>query len=325
MRWALIGGGDVANKRVIAALRQGQGSELVCLVGRDPDRTRSMAEQHQIPAWYTDMATAFAREAVEAVYIATPVYLHQEQALLAAAHGKHVVVEKPMALTYGECEAMIEACDRADVLLQVAYYRRFYPKVQRIRELLASGAIGQVVSIHGQFTEYFDLDPATNWRVRRALGGGGPLMDIGSHSLDLLAYLFGPVRRVAAQTSALTFSYEVEDSASLLLQFESGAHGLAAYHFNAASSHSLTITGSAGRIVSPYVDRPELTWIDREGIERLETLPRSENVNLPVIENLRAAVRGEAELLVPGGSGAYTSRLIDAAYRSAQSHRWIDV
>lgn len=325
MRWALIGGGDVAAKRLFAALSQAQGSELVCLVGRDPDRTREAAESHGIAAWYTSMAEAFEREEVDAVYIATPVYLHRDQTLLAAAHGKHVLVEKPMALTCGEAEAMVEACEAAGVTLQVAYYRRFYPKLQRISELIQSGMIGKPVSVHGQFSEYFDLDPRANWRVRRALGGGGPLMDIGSHSLDLMIALFGPVRRVAAQTAALTFAYEVEDSISLLLQFASGVQATASYHFNVPATHSLVVNGTAGRILSPQVDQPELVWTDREGAEHVETLPRHKNMNIPLIENFIAAVEGRAELLVPGRAGAYTSRVVDAVYRSAQVHKWVDV
>src|SRR3954453_20375818 len=136
VRWGLLGCGDIARKRVAGAIIDDPTSRLVAAGRRDPDRLGEFCQAFGVERGYTSDAELLADPEVDAVYVATPVRLHLPQTLAAAAVGKHVLVEKPMALSAAECDRMIEACRRAGVRLGVAYYRRFYPIVRRIEQTL---------------------------------------------------------------------------------------------------------------------------------------------------------------------------------------------
>jgi predicted dehydrogenase len=139
VRWGLLGCGDIARKRVARAINDDPHSRLVGACRRDPSRLQAFCSAFGVERAYTRDADLLADPDLDAVYIATPVHLHLPQTLAAAAAGKHVLVEKPMALSVAECDRMIEACQRHGVLLGIAYYRRFYPVVDRIKQAVAAG------------------------------------------------------------------------------------------------------------------------------------------------------------------------------------------
>jgi len=125
VRWGLIGTGDIVRNRVAAAIRDGQGSELVSVSRRDPNLAEGIAEELGARKWFADWREQIVDKEIDAVYIATPVFLHAEQTIAVAKTGKHVLCEKPMALSVGECHSMIDACRSNNVKLGIAYYRRF--------------------------------------------------------------------------------------------------------------------------------------------------------------------------------------------------------
>ena len=141
IRWGIIGCGDVARKRVAGAIQSDPNSELVAVCRRDEAKLRAFADEFEVSVATTSADEVIASAAVDAVYIATPVNLHCPQAIAAAAAGKHVLVEKPMAMSTVDCDAMIAACAKADVRLGVAFYRPFYPIIHRMQELIQSGEI----------------------------------------------------------------------------------------------------------------------------------------------------------------------------------------
>ena len=146
VKWGLIGAGDIAAKRVAPALADVEGSELVAIARRNASKAREFAEASGASEYFADWREMCVSQEVNAVYIATPVYLHAEQTIAAANAGKHVMCEKPMALDPSECREMIAAAASSGVKLGIAYYRHFYPVIRRIKELLANGAIGKVSS-----------------------------------------------------------------------------------------------------------------------------------------------------------------------------------
>jgi predicted dehydrogenase len=227
VRWGLLGCGDIVRKRVAQAILDDPRSRLLAACRRDPDQLRDVCRIFGIERAYLRDAELLADPEVDAVYIATPVRLHLPQTLAAAAAGKHVLVEKPMARNVAECDQMIDACRAAGVGLGVAYYRRFYPIVARMKELLTSGEIGRPLAISAVTSTTFAFGPsdAGYWRVVPAEGGGGALMDIGSHRLNLFLDLFGEVTDVQARIDTLLGPYEAEDAATLSLRFRNGAHG----------------------------------------------------------------------------------------------------
>ncbi|WNB86876.1 Gfo/Idh/MocA family oxidoreductase [Cellulomonas sp. ATA003] len=195
VRWGIIGVGDVTETKSGPGFQQAEGSELVAVMRRDGVRAADYARRHGVPRWYDDADALIADPDVDAVYIATPPDSHADYAIRVAAAGKPVYVEKPMARTSAECEAMIDAADRAGVPLFVAYYRRTLPRFTAVGTLLADGAIGtpRAVSVRLQRPAPTSPDGVLPWRLRPEVSGGGLFVDLGSHTLDLLDHLLGPV------------------------------------------------------------------------------------------------------------------------------------
>ncbi len=218
LQWLVIGIGDITTKRVLPAIAQHADSQLAAIVTRDPAK----AEAYGVPG-YTDLATALRDCPAELVYVATPVSLHAPQTIECLRAGRHVLCEKPVAMSYAEALTMKAAAESAQRTLGIAYYRRMYPKVERARELLEAGAIGRPVVAEATSHGWV---PAEGWRVEPNLAGGGPLYDIASHRIDLMNWLFGRPARATGFVSNLVQSSAVEDNATVLIEYESGVRGV---------------------------------------------------------------------------------------------------
>src|SRR5882762_11891568 len=197
LNWIVIGIGDISIRRVIPGIQSETRSRLYGLVTRDLVK----AAPFDTRAW-TTLDEALSDPAVQAVYVATPVFLHAPHTIQALRAGKHVLCEKPMAMNETEARSMLRTASETGKTLGVAYYRRSYPKVQRARELLDAGAIGTPVFAELTCHDWFDgRDSSRAWLVDPVRAGGGPLFDIGSHRIDLLNFLFGQPQRVSGQLS----------------------------------------------------------------------------------------------------------------------------
>ncbi len=314
IRWGLIGAGDIANKRVAAAIQSDANSELVAVCRRDEAELIRFADHFAVPDRYTDASALIASPDLDAIYIATPVDLHCRQTIASAQAGKHVLVEKPMAIDPEQCQQMIDACDQADVHLGVAYYRRFYPAVTRIQQLIASGQLGRILSmscVTGLATQF----PADDWRVVSSRGGGGPLMDIGSHRLDLFLHLLGDVDSVQANLMSSP-DHEAEQAATVLVQFRSGAHGVLQCYFGAANvPDRMEIIGTAGRVTMEQLNHGEMSlWNANRQVS--ESHPPAENLHSPLIEDFTRAILTNQPPTVTGRIGKQTNDIIQAAYAS---------
>jgi predicted dehydrogenase len=320
IRWGIIGCGDVARKRVAGAIQNDPNSELVAVCRRDEAKLRAFADEFQVSVATTSADDVIASAAVDAVYIATPVNLHGPQTIAAAAAGKHVLVEKPMAMSTVDCEAMIAACAKADVRLGVAYYRPFYPIVHRMQELIQSGEIGKVLSVSATTCTPFAIDPGDDgyWRVLPEAGGGGALMDIGSHRLDLFLRLFGPVSDVKAQCGTVAASYQADDVATLALRFESGVHGVLHCCFGSSTDpDEFAVLGTEGRLVSRPLNGGELI-IEHGRDHTIEQHPPASNFNAPLIADFSAAILESRPPLVSGEVGRDVNRVMEQAYASSK-------
>lgn len=255
--WGIIGAGNVCNVKSAPAMNKIPGSRIVAVMRRTGEKARAFAALHNIPNWYDNADALLSDPAVNAVYIATPPGSHAELTKRAAAAGKPVYVEKPMARTWRECQDMIEACEQAGVPLFVAYYRRMLPNYRKIRELVDAGAIGEPRSVHIQMNRppqpEFDADPA-NWRVDPDQAGGGYFYDLASHQLDFLDYLLGPVTDACGFASNQAGNYRAEDIVTGSFRFGNGVQGTGNWCFNTAKSAAtdLTVlTGSKGTLSWP--------------------------------------------------------------------------
>ena len=252
LRWALIGAGDIVRKRVAPALIEAPHSELVAVSRARGELAAAFAAEVGARRWYRQWQDLVTDADVESVYVATPVYLHAAQTVAAAEAGKHVLCEKPMAMTAAECDRMIAACRAHGVTLGIAYYRRFYPAIVRVKEIIASGEIGQPVFAQLNAFEYFNPGPdhPRAWLLQPSVAGGGPMMDFGCHRIEVLLNLFGcTVGQAVGLSANVVFERQVEDTAAVLLRFDRGpCAAVAVTHASRARYDTLQVFGTRGAI-----------------------------------------------------------------------------
>ena len=147
IKWALVGAGAISNKRVGPALRDATHSQISAVCDVVEEAAIDLADRFQVPEVFTSFDQLLSSTEVDAVYLATPVFLHASQAIKALRAGKHVLVEKPMALSVAEAEEMVKVSRETGKTLATAYYRRFFPTIKRVQELIADGSLGQVTTI----------------------------------------------------------------------------------------------------------------------------------------------------------------------------------
>lgn len=321
VRWGIIGCGDVARKRVAGAIQQESRSELVAVSRRNQGKLDQFRSDFNVAQAFSSADELIASPDIDAVYIATPVDLHRPQTIAAAKNGKHVLVEKPMAMSVAECDEMIAACAAHDVRLGVAFYRPFYPVVARMRELVDGGDIGQVLSVSAVTSTPFAIssDEDGYWRVIPEQGGGGALMDIGSHRLDLFLQLFGPIAGIKAFCSTVAADYAADDAVTAALQFESGILGSLQCYFGANTDpDEFTILGTSGRLVSRPLNGGELI-IERGADRIVESHPPASNFNAPLIVDFVTAILDHRPPQISGEQGRDVNRLMEQAYRDSAS------
>jgi predicted dehydrogenase len=316
VRWGLIGCGDIARKRIAPALRDSELCELIAVNRAQSDLAAAFAKEFGAQRWYLDWNKLLLDEEIDAVYIATPVHLHAAQAIAAAKAGKHVLCEKPMAMNVSECDQMIDACRRHRVKLGVAYYRHFYPVVERIKRIIKTGEIGAPVLVQVNAFEQFNpaADHPRSWLLKKDIAGGGPMFDFGCHRIEVLTDIFGPVKEVKAMTANVVFEREVEDTASALFRFERGACALLAVsHAAADPKDSLDIFGSQGSIRVSILNEGKLRVVGKLG-ERYEAHPPAANLHAPLIENFVDAVLTDREPMVSGETGRAVAMIEEKIY-----------
>ncbi len=250
VKWGIIGCGGIAKRRMIPAIPEMRHTSFVAVMDTNRDVTDEVAKSTGAKAYYTE-ADLLADPDVQAVYIATPVFLHHPQVLQAAKAGKHILIEKPIALTLEHGEEMVHACNDAGVYLVEGYMMKYHSLNQAARDIVSRGEIGNVVSARVQLTCWYPPIPGA-WRQDPALGGGGALIDMATHCYDLLQFIIGsPIVEVAAFANTLTHSYQVDDSSTTLLRFANGAQATVEAFFNvpdAAGQGRLELYGNKGSI-----------------------------------------------------------------------------
>jgi predicted dehydrogenase len=298
LNWLVIGVGDITTKRVLPGILAEPRSRLEGIVTRDPRK----AEMYGVPAW-TGLDRALAGSDAGAVYVASPVFLHAPQTIACLRAGRHVLCEKPMAMSYEEACAMQGAADETGRVLGIAYYRRMYPKVNRARELIEAGAIGRPVFAEARSHDWFyPQDGFRGWLIDKRMAGGGPLYDIGSHRIDLLNYLFGRPVRATGQISTLVHPTEVEDNATVLIEYESGVRAMVDVRWHSrVSRDEFRVRGTDGELELSPLNSPGLVYPGGR-----EELPVHANIHYPCIENFVSAVLDGASLRSSGSTALMT-------------------
>ena len=243
VRWGVLGVGKVCELKSAPAMNTIPHSKLVAVMRRDPEKAQDYALRHGVPNWYSRAEDLIQDPEVNAIYIATPPHVHLELTQLAAAAGKPVYVEKPMARTYVECLQMIDACKLAGVPLFVAYYRRKLPHFLKIKELLEHGDIGELRTVHINLKQVLTPNlvsqTETNWRVIPEIAGGGYFYDLASHQLDLLDFFFGKITHASGYSTNQAKAYPAEDLVTGSFVFENGVIGTGNWCFSTSDTSEI--------------------------------------------------------------------------------------
>jgi predicted dehydrogenase len=313
--WGLAGYGDLAERRLAAALQTGD-QQLHAVWGRDPERARRFAERHGIPRVARDPEDLC--RGVDAVYVAVPVAAHVPLATGALRRGCHVLIEKPLSPGLQPAAPLLELARSGRLTAGVAYYRRLHPALLRARALLAGGLLGAPREAEVNFESAFEPGPSDprRWRTERAVSGGGVLADAGCHRLDLLCWLLGPPRSVAARLSGF-HSGGAERRADLALTWPSGTSARCACTWGPGSQDRFRVDCEHGHLELDPLDSGILRWQGPEGTHE-EIHPPPTNPHAELVANFAQAAAAGALPACPLEEATLIDRLIEAAARSHQ-------
>ena len=311
VRWGIIGCGDVTEVKSGPGFQRANGSQLVAVMRRQAALAADYARRHGVPRWY-DNAEALIRDPeVDAVYVATPPETHAHFALAVAAAGKPAYVEKPMARHTPECDRMVAAFARDGQKLFVAYYRRCLPRFVLVQELLAAGALGRVTGVRYHWAAPAHRESGPAWRLDATKAGGGLFLDLGSHVLDLLDFLLGPLTEIAGTAANLASSHPVEDTVTMSFRTGSGAPGTAHWNFaSALRDDQLELRGTEGRLNFSVFGGEPVRLETAAGVQLFDR-PHPPHVQQPLIQAVVDDLLGGATCPSTGESARRTSQVMD--------------
>ena len=330
--YAVVGLGWISQAAMLPGFANAENSRLAALVSGSEDKRRGLARRYGLPDsatyHYDDYDACLDRPDVQAVYIALPNHLHREYAVRAAEKGVHVLCEKPMAPTEEDCRAMIEAADRNEVKLMIAYRLHLEPAHLRAIELVRTGAIGDPRLFDSVFSQQIDPEDV---RVTPAGKGGGAVYDIGVYCINAARYLFGAeplrVRATAVSRPEPRFS-EIEEAVGCTLTFPDDRLASFTCSFGAAAASGFRVVGTAGDIAMHHTafefqgDR-ELVVRD-EGGERREPFPETDQFGAQLVYFSDCILEGR-DPEPDGEEGLIDVMIIRAIYRALESDGPVDV
>jgi len=308
MRWGIIGCGDVTEVKSGPALQKAEGSELVAVMRRTASLAEDYARRHGVPRWHDDAEAILQADDIDAVYIATHPNTHRDYAVRAAAAGKAVYVEKPMAMNVAECAEMQAACDKAGVPLWTAYYRRALPRFEKIRELIADGVVGRVRAVSSQRYQRVRDDA---WQNKPGLSSGGYFFDAACHTLDYLDSLFGPMSDVAGLATNHDRAKAHEDTVAASYRFASGVIGSGTWCFDADTDVDVTTVIGSGGTIEFSVSAPDPIRVTRGRETELLRIDDPPHVHQPLVQTIVDEVRGVGRCPSTGESAMRTARVME--------------
>jgi UDP-N-acetyl-2-amino-2-deoxyglucuronate dehydrogenase len=334
MKIGIVGGGNISDTHARAA-RAIPGVEVVAFYGSNRERTGKLAAQYG-GAVYDDFDRFLSHRPMDIVAIGSPSGVHAEQGVAAAQRGLHVLTEKPIDINTAKADALISAADAAGVKLGVFFQDRLHPAIVEIKKMISSGAIGSPVMISGRVKwhrppEYY---ATSKWRGTLALDGGGALINQAIHTVDLLLWFFGPVKRVYGATATRVHKIEAEDTAAAVLEFASGAIGTieATTSVYPGYARRVEVTGAEGTLV---LEHDRLVSVDlRSAPGRASTAQGGDttqsavtavvsdaSAHQRVIEDFIRAIESNTTPSSDGREGRKSVALVQAIYESARTNK----
>ena len=339
IRWGVIGAGGVADRRTIpeGIIPSATGS-LAMIMDVDADTVARLSRKYGVPGT-TDLDELVQSPEIDAVYIATPHFLHASQIIKAASAGKHVLSEKPMAANSAEAAQVLRAVESANVKFALAYLFRYHAVHAQMKELIDQGAIGRPVAGRAQLSCWYPrMEDA--WRQVPEQGLGGAVVDMASHCMDLLEFFLGRTAELTAFVSTLVHEYPVDDMATILQKFRSGAHGIVDVYWNVpdrACENRLEMYGTKGSLTAAGTISQSahgefvLIRSDQSGYEARQERsapcevkkcrPEPVSTYMREIDAFARAITADEQTDFPPEQALWNLKLCEACYRSAETGR----
>ncbi len=342
VKWGVIGSGGIAKRRTIPeGFVPAHNAHLAAVWGGNAATNKQVARDFGVLA--AESLEALLDADIDAVYVASPVHAHLEQVLACARAGKHVLCEKPLGLDVAEAEKMVVACEQAGVHFGTAFMMRFQTQHQAAAQLIQEGRLGKPVYARAQLSCWYPpMDRA--WRHVPAESGGGSLIDMGNHCINLLEMFFGPVAKVSCFVNRTIHAYASEDSAVVILNFANGALGTVDAFFciqDNSSKNVLELYGSKGSILANGTigqgSAGEMTaWLEEGEIaynaDQVRVAGGGVRLNPPPRNIYRSEIEAFGETILEGKPnvlssdlGLHSQKVIAACYESAKTGRAIDL
>lgn len=321
INWGIIGCGDVTEVKSGPAFNLIEGSKLVAVMRRNAELARDYAIRHKVPKWFSNADELINDAEVNAIYVATPPDSHAEYAIRAMKAGKPVYVEKPMAMNYLEAIQMLEVSEETEVPLFVAYYRRALPGFLKVKELIESGAIGEVRMAKLELFKYpsdNELRGNPGWRVDPRIAGAGHFFDLASHQLDYLDYIFGPIQTVNSMVVNHSGLYEAEDFVSANFKFANDVICSGIWSFSCSKESSRDIMefiGAKGTIKFSCFGFGPIMLSTSDGIKKFD-LPKPAHVQQYLIQDIVKDLQGKGKSPSNGVTAARTTKVLAEVVQS---------
>lgn len=328
-RWGMIGAGTIGREWMAPAIKAQPDGELAGIASSSPERARRFASEIGVARVYDTVEALLADPTIDAVYISTTNEWHKPQALAAAAAGKHVLCEKPLALTLEDAREMAAACAAAGVLLGTNHHLRNGAAHRTMKQLIADGAIGEVQSAR-VFHAIYLPEHLQGWRINRPESGGGVIFDITVHDADTVRFVLGDeVAEVTAMTAAQGMAEGgLEDSVMGVMRLQGGT--LVQFHDSFVARHPFTgleVHGTEGSLYGRAImaQQPVGTVTLRRDGEDEDIPIDHENLYERSVRRFNAAIRGEGEPAATAEDGIRSLAVALAIHESARSGRVVRV
>lgn len=322
LKWGITGCGRVTENTFIPALNMSRKGKLISLYSRDLSRAKTLAEKFGAQSFHNNFED-FLKSDVDIIYVASENSRHHEQVIKIAKTGRHILCEKPLAMTTGQAEEMVKVCKENGVNLAVNYLHRFHPLVIKARELIRDQKLGKLVTVSLNFN--IDSPPSSNFRFKKELSGGGALRDLGTHMIDLLRFLGGEISQIDGVMDNLVYQSEVDDFAMGTVKYLKDGYGVFNVSFNSKKAFnrieiichqgSMSIENLIGRkIVSPKLT----ILIDGEGKKAFR---KRGNKQLYLLKSVQRSIIKDESPLISGEDGLINMKLMEELERKCLSKK----
>ena len=322
LKWGITGCGRVTENTFIPALTMSRKGKLISLYSRDLSRAKSLAEKFGAQSFHNNFDD-FLKSDVDIIYVASENSRHHEQVIKIAKTGRHILCEKPLAMTTGQAEEMVKVCKENGVHLAVNYLHRFHPLVIKARELIRDQKLGKLVTVSLNFN--IDSPPSSNFRFKKELSGGGALRDLGTHMIDLLRFLGGEISQIDGVMDNLVYQSEVDDFAMGTVKYLKDGYGVFNVSFNSKKAFnrieiichqgSMSIENLIGRkLVSPKLT----ILIDGEAKKAFR---KRGNKQLYLLKSVHRSLLKDESPLISGEDGLINMKLMEELERKCLSKK----